>query len=204
MKLEWLGHACFRITTGQGLTVVTDPYDESVGYGRLNVQADIVTMSHQHHDHNCLEGVHGFQRTFDDPYDEDLGSLRIRAIESFHDGENGLKRGKNLIFRFEADGQSAVHLGDLGHMPDKAQLDFISSADVLLVPVGGFYTIDTPAALKIVSLSAPKAAVAMHFRNACCAFPISTAEEFAHALNAKSMSGEKEIGELRGAYVPEL
>ena len=203
MKLEWLGHACFRLTAGQGKTIVTDPYDPSVGYGELNTRADIVTMSHQHHDHNCLDGVHACERAFGEVCDETLDGLRIRSVESFHDDANGARRGRNLIFRFEADGQAVVHLGDLGHMPDARQLEFIQGADALLIPIGGFFTIDTPAALKIVSLAKPRAAVAMHFRNAFCGFPISTAEEFAKALDAKPLKGETEISSLKGAYVPE-
>lgn len=201
MTLEWLGHACFLLTTAQGTRIVTDPYDDSVGYGSLRVRADAVTTSHGHHDHNYTAAVEGYEKLFDSAGQERFRDVSISSIESFHDPFGGQKRGKNLIFRFEADGKSVVHLGDLGHRPDSAQLRFIENADVLLIPIGGYFTIDTDEALKIIELCKPKAAVAMHYRNSACAFPISTEEQFSKALNARVLTGPADVGALSGAYV---
>ncbi len=204
MKIEWLGHACFRITTQSGTVIVTDPYDESVGYGALCTSADVVSASHQHHDHNCLSAVSGYKKLYDAVCDEKYSDVRVSAAASFHDDAQGAKRGGNLLFAFEADSQRVVHLGDLGHLPDVSQLAFMRGADALLIPIGGFYTIDTPTALEIIELARPRAAVAMHFRNRHCGFPISTADEFVKKTNARQLSGCAELSEMRGALVFEL
>ncbi len=201
MTLEWLGHACFLLTTAQGTRIVTDPYDDSVGYGSLHVKADAVTVSHGHHDHNYTAAVEGYEKVFDSAQEQRFRDVSISAIESFHDPFGGQKRGKNLIFRLEADGYSVVHLGDLGHSPDDAQRRFIKNADVLLIPIGGYFTIDTDEALRIIDACKPRAAVAMHYRNSACAFPISTAEQFCKALNARTLTGPADVAGLSGAYV---
>ncbi len=202
MTIKWLGHACFLLKTSNGTRIITDPYDPSVGYGTLDERADIVTMSHSHHDHNYIAGVSGYGCAVSSEGSFAFKDVTIETLNSFHDDARGAKRGLNLITRITGDGLSVVHLGDLGHEPDAKQLEFIKNVDVLLIPVGGFYTIDTAQALKIVSAAKPRSVIPMHYSNARCAFPISTVDEFARALNAKySESDEVEIASLRGAVV---
>ena len=196
MKIKWLGHACFKFTCSNGTTVITDPFDPSVGYGELNESADILTVSHEHHDHCNIRAVKGVKLTVDRAGDFEFGGVNITAIPSFHDDCRGAKRGGNLLVKIQADGQTVVHLGDLGHMPDDAQLEFIKNADALLIPIGGFYTIDTPSALEILRLATPRHAVAMHFSNFFCRFPISSEEEFANATGAKMIKGEADVASL--------
>lgn len=198
MKLKWNGHACFTITLSNGLTIVTDPFDPSVGYQCPRDCADVVTISHGHHDHNYLETLTGRKQVLDAPGQTQVGGATISALPSFHDDEGGAKRGKNLIFKFEADGETLVHLGDLGHMPNAAQLAFIRGATVLLIPIGGFYTIDTQQALEIIRAAAPRCAVAMHFKTAVNDFPISDESEFV----AKTGAVHVKINELPIADIP--
>ncbi len=204
MKLEWLGHACFAITTSAGTVIVTDPYDETVGYDLPDILADAVTISHKHHDHDCLSALKGHQKVFDCVCDTRYKDIHISSIQSYHDDAKGIKRGGNLIFSIESDNERIVHLGDLGHMPDTKQFAFIQKADVLLIPVGGYYTIDTDMALRIIEISKPNAAVAMHFKNRYCAFPISTAERFTEKARAKTLSGTIAVSDMSGAYVFEI
>ena len=196
MKIKWLGHACFKLTCSGGECVVTDPFDPSVGYGELNETADILTVSHGHHDHCFTEGVKRAKLTVVRAGEYVCGGVKITALPCFHDDCKGAKRGSNLIVKIQADGQTAVHLGDLGHMPDKAQLEFIKGADALLIPIGGFYTIDTKTALEIIDLARPRSAVAMHFSNDFCRFPISSAEEFIKSSGARIIKGEADISSL--------
>lgn len=196
MKIKWLGHACFKLTCSGGETLITDPFDPSVGYGELNETADILTVSHGHHDHCFTQAVGGAKLTVDSAGEYSCGGVRITSVPCFHDDCMGAKRGSNLIVKIQADGQTAVHLGDLGHMPDAAQLEFIKGTDALLIPIGGFYTIDTKTALEIIELAQPRSAVAMHFSNALCRFPISGAEEFIAATGAKMIKGEADISSL--------
>ena len=140
MKLRFNGHACFTITLDNGFTFVTDPFDASVGYARPTDRADAVTISHAHHDHNDPSSLTGPKQLLNAEGVWTLGGARVEAISSFHDDARGAKRGGNLLFKFQADGETVVHLGDLGHMPDARQLQFLSGASLMLIPIGGFYT----------------------------------------------------------------
>ena len=150
MKITWLGHACFMLTLDDGRKIVTDPFDASVGYKTPNVDCDIVTLSHGHHDHNAVNELssYGLLLSEEGVYEKD--GLRISSIASFHDEASGKKRGNNLIFKFEADGKTIVHLGDLGHITDEKQTGFVKNADVLLIPIGGTYTITTDEADRLI------------------------------------------------------
>ena len=184
MKLKWHGHACYEITLNDGTVIVTDPFDPSVGYPLCGVRADVVLSSHGHHDHNYFESIQGDPRIINAPGTYDIPGGRITATPCFHDEVKGAKRGPNLIFRVEADGLALAHLGDLGHLPDTdAQRAALTGLDVMLIPIGGFYTIDTPTAVEIVNAFRPRAAIGMHFANAYCHFPISDEKAFLAATH---------------------
>lgn len=194
MKLKWLGHSCFEITLSNGAVLVTDPYDDSVGYPPLRVRADAALSSHGHFDHNCFGAVEGDPVIVNTPGVHEVRGAKITGVPSFHDDARGAKRGQNLIFVVEADGVKLVHLGDLGHEPDTdAQREALSGADVLLIPIGGFYTIDTSAAVRLIETYRPRAAVAMHFANEYCRFTISDESEFVRLTGAVRLPGEIEI-----------
>ena len=202
MILTWLGHACFMMTLDDGTKIVTDPFDASVGYKVPRVECDIVTTSHGHHDHNAVEELLSFGKRISEEGVFESEKLRISAISSFHDEANGTKRGKNLIFKFEADGKTIVHLGDLGHITDEAQTAFIRNADVLLIPIGGTYTITTEEAIEIIEMASPKCAVPMHFLTPAIGFPITDEKEFAERMNAGYLkSNTANVNDLGGAVV---
>lgn len=185
MKLRFNGHACFTIVLDNGFTFVTDPFDASVGYARPTDHADVVTISHAHHDHNDPSSLTGPKQLLTTEGVWSLGGARVEAISSFHDDVKGAKRGTNLLFKLQADGETIVHLGDLGHMPDARQLAFLSGASLMLIPIGGFYTIDTEQALAIIRETAPKAVVPMHYKTPAIDFPISDETAFAKATSAR-------------------
>jgi len=193
MKLKWYGHSCFGMTFADGTTLVTDPFDETVGYPICAARADAVLSSHGHFDHNYIASVAGSPRMINTPGAHEVGCARITGTASFHDPEQGALRGENVIFAVEADGLKIVHLGDLGHMPDEAQLAAIRNADLLLIPIGGTYTITTPQAVELIAQAAPRAAVAMHYQNEFCRFPITDEKEFVTLTGAVYMPGEIEI-----------
>ena len=191
MKLKWLGHSCFQLTLDNGKVLVTDPYDDSVGYPPLKVRADAALSSHGHFDHNCFAAVEGDPVILDAPGSRELFGAKITAVPSFHDDQRGAKRGQNLIHLIEADGLRVAHLGDLGHLPDtEAQREALSNLDVMLIPIGGHFTIDTPAAVALIETFKPRCAVAMHFSNRYCHFPISDESEFARLTGAKYLPNE--------------
>jgi len=123
----------------------------------------------------------------------DIGGVRITATESFHDKEQGALRGKNLIFRIEGENLCIGHLGDLGHMPCGHQKEAMADLDVLLIPIGGNFTIDTQEAEAIIRELKPHVAIAMHYRTDEYDVPIATCKEFEKDMNAVRMPREIEI-----------
>lgn len=184
MKIRWNGHACFTLTTNNGLIIVTDPFDKSVGYPCPDDRADIVTVSHGHHDHNDTSSLRGDFKTLDQAGTFEMGDVRITAISSYHDDVNGAKRGSNLLFKYECDGLTIVHLGDLGHLPNAEQTAFLKNADIMMIPIGGFFTIDTKQALEVIRLVQPAHVIPMHYLTPVMNFPISDEKEFVRATNA--------------------
>lgn len=172
MKLTWLGHSCFLLETTSG-SVVFDPYAPQSVPGLLlpPLTADAVLCSHGHRDHNYARAV---RLSGKEP------SFSVRRMESFHDDRQGALRGENLISTVEAEKMRIVHLGDLGMMPDAGQLDALRRADLLMIPVGGYYTIDAKTALALVKELSPRIVVPMHFRGEGFGYDvIATVDEFA-------------------------
>ena len=203
MKLKWYGHSCFGMTFSDGTTLITDPFDDTVGYPLCTARADAVLSSHDHFDHNHTQSLRGDFVTIRQAGHYEVRNVRVTAVPSFHDKQRGALRGNNLIFRIEGDGLTIVHLGDLGHMPDEKQLRAIAGADVLLTPIGGTYTIDTPEAEELIRLAQPKHAVAMHFRTPDYDFNASTCEAFARDMQAVRMPREVEITPETLSALPE-
>ena len=168
MDITYLGHSCFKLKS-TGATVVTDPYENSLGFNLPSVSADVVTVSHDHEDHNNIKAVSRTARrdrpfVIDEIGEYEILGVSVFGVASYHDDEEGAKRGKNRIFSILIDGVSVVHLGDLGHQLSDKQVEQINGVDVLLVPVGGVYTIDPAGAAKVVADLEPAMVVPMHYK----------------------------------------
>ena len=163
MNITWLGQACFKIQ-GKEVTVITDPYDKTIGIKLPRLTADIVTVSHDHHDHNYLQGISGDSFIISSPGEYEVKGVFIYGIPSFHDNKQGAERGLNTIYLFEFEGLKIVHLGDLGHLLTDEQLDRMQSVDVLLIPVGGVYTINAEQASEVISQIEPRIVIPMHYK----------------------------------------
>lgn len=183
MRIEWLGHACFYIETKEGLRIITDPYDPALGYAPIPYEADIVLVSHDHFDHNYIEGVKGNPHVVMTPELRNVKGVTVSGVELFHDKSGGKDRGKNIAFIIDADGLRLVHMGDLGHVPSPLQLASFGKVDILFIPVGGFYTIDGAEAKRVVAELSPKIAIPMHFKTPVLNFPISGVEPFISGLS---------------------
>lgn len=178
MIIQWLGHACFAIQLQTGTTIITDPFDQSIGYPLPNLAADYITISHQHYDHNAVKTILGEPVIIEKEGQYNFTEVNIVGIPSFHDSDGGKKRGKNIIYIIEAEGLRLCHLGDLGHVLTLEQVKAIGDIDVLFVPVGGYFTIDHNQAAKIVEQLGPKCVIPMHYKTEYIDFPISGADEF--------------------------
>lgn len=178
MKIEWIGHSCFRLTAADGTVVITDPYDDSVGIELVPLEADLVTMSHNHHDHNFTGMLRGAPRIARGVELAHVGSVSARAVDSYHDDAEGAMRGPNAIRIFSIDGLKVVHMGDQGCMPSKDAIIAIADADVMLLPTGGFYTVDARGAKAIVEAAHPRCVIPMHFKTMHCGYPIEGVKPF--------------------------
>jgi len=167
MIITWLGHSAFKLQDkigSDGVTLVTDPYDKGIGLKMPNLEADIVTVSHDHHDHNNVGALRGNPFVIDCAGEYDFKGVLVEGIDSYHDEEEGKLRGPNTIYRIEIDDISIVHLGDLGHVLDNSQLEKLVGTDILLIPVGGKYTLDAHKAVEVISQIEPRIVIPMHYQ----------------------------------------
>lgn len=180
MILTCIGHAKFLIELENGMHLVTDPYDQTCGYPVTPVRADVALVSHGHHDHSAVETLSGSPRLIDAAGEYDLGDgVTVTAVEAFHDDAQGAKRGKTLLFAIHAEGLHVAHLGDLGHLPTQAQCEQLGKVDVLMLPVGGYFTIDAEAAKKTAELLHARVILPMHYKTRVNAdWPIAPVEAF--------------------------
>ena len=161
MDVTWLGHGCFRLR-GRGAAVVTDPYPPAIGLKLSRLDADLVTVSHEHENHNYTQVVRDAYE-IRGPGEYEVAGVSVIGVPTFHDAEKGAKHGRNTVYLIEIDDVRVCHLGDLGHKLDDAEAEAISAPDVLLVPVGGHTAIDAAQAAEVVRQLEPRYVVPMHY-----------------------------------------
>jgi L-ascorbate metabolism protein UlaG (beta-lactamase superfamily) len=195
MKVKWLGHSCFLISSETGLRIITDPYSTGGGldYPPVNEAADIVTVSHNHRDHNNIAAVRGKPEVITGSGTKTAKGIQFQGIASHHDEAKGKERGTNTIFCFTVDGIRLCHLGDLGHELSREEIAQIGNLDVLLIPVGGFFTIDARVASKVADDLKPKVILPMHYKTPQCDFPITGVEDF--------LAGKKNVKKLNSSEI---
>lgn len=180
MQLTWLGHSCFCLEE-EGYRVVLDPYTDVPGYPALRVQANNLLCSHDHFDHSYIGGVILLPPA-QSPFD-------IRTVDTFHDETQGSQRGKNAIHILTAGGVTVAHLGDLGHPLSAAQLAEIGAVDVLLLPVGGTYTVDAAQAVCVAQAVGARLVVPMHYRHGAYGLrEVDTVDDFLQHYPAEQVS----------------
>jgi L-ascorbate metabolism protein UlaG (beta-lactamase superfamily) len=163
MEITFVGHSCFKIK-GKQLSLVIDPYDSKVGYKLPKMEADLVLSSHDHFDHGNVSAISNPKLIVDKAGEYEVSGVFITALPTYHDDKQGAKRGQNLAFLIDIDGFSLLHLGDLGHELSDATLENIGTVDVLMIPVGGNYTIDAETATKVISSIEPGIVIPMHYK----------------------------------------
>jgi len=182
MKVKWLGHASFMITSDSGTKIITDPYTPGgfgLNYGEIKESADIVTVSHEHADHNNVAMIGGNPEVVKEAGQVDVKGIKFSGTPTYHDDASGSQRGNNIIFCFEVDGVRVCHLGDLGHALGDKGVAEIGKVDILLVPVGGNFTIDAKVATEVGNKLQSKVIIPMHFQNERCPeFPVAKVDDF--------------------------
>ena len=182
MKIKWYGHSAFLITSNQGVKIITDPYESgayggALSYAEITEEADIITVSHDHADHYTTK-LKGKPYLINKEGNYSIKDIKFIGIPTYHDTSEGKERGKNLLFCFTMDGIKVCHCGDLGHRLNKEELNKLGKVDLLLIPVGGFYTLEPVDSIKVCQDINPKIVIPMHYKTEKCDFPIVAVEEF--------------------------
>jgi L-ascorbate metabolism protein UlaG (beta-lactamase superfamily) len=186
MEIAYFGHSAFKIKTKTG-SVVLDPYDaQMLGKPFPKLEADVVTISHDHGDHNASAVIGGDPLIINLPGEYERKGIRITGFETYHDKNKGEERGRNTMYKIEGEDVSVLHCGDLGHTLSAETIEMIDGVDVLLIPVGGFYTIDAEEARQVVEKLEPSIVIPMHYRN----------DAFAAAVMEKLAPLEDFLGKL--------
>ena len=190
MKIKYLAHASFMITSDTGTRIITDPYvtGYGVGHGEIRESAEIVAVSHEHDDHNNVAAVGGNPEVVSGAGTVEVNGIKFKGTACYHDGAGGKLRGENTMICFEIDGIRVCHLGDLGHRLSDKQLAELGKVDILLTPVGGGPTIDAKVATEVCNQLRPKVIIPMHYKTDKCRFPALGVDEF--------LRGKKDVNRL--------
>ncbi len=197
MEIVWLGYSCFRLRAG-GTTVITDPCPKSTGYNIGRVNADIVTVSHEHENHSHLAAVQGHRQVLRGPGEYEVAGVYVVGVRTYHDATRGAEHGSNTCFVLEMDEVRVCHLGDLGHALTAEQLEPLATADVLLVPVGGGCTIDAVQAAEVVSLIEPRIIVPMHYGTEAGKDGFAPVDKFLREMGVTSVQSQPKLTATRG------
>src|SRR5512136_2402402 len=183
MKVKWYGHAAFLVTSDQGTKIIIDPYEPGafggqLSYGKIKDQVDIVLTSHDHADHNYTKDLPGTPQIVKGSGSKTIKGIPMKGIPTYHDPSKGSERGPNTIFTLKVDNLQLCHLGDLGHILSDKELAEVGPVDILLIPVGGFFTIDPKEATRVAEQIKAKILIPMHFKTGKCGFSIAPVEDF--------------------------
>jgi L-ascorbate metabolism protein UlaG (beta-lactamase superfamily) len=203
MKIKSYGHSAFLITSDQGMKVILDPYESGafggdLSYGQIKDQADIVLISHDHADHNDTKSLPGSPQIVRGSGSKTVKGVPIKGIPTYHDPSKGSERGANTIFTLQVDGITICHLGDLGHVLSDNEVSQIGKVDLLLIPVGGYFTIDAKEATRVAQQIKPRVVIPMHFKTEKCGFPIAPVEDFLKGKATSKRPGTSEISFDKG------
>jgi len=193
MNIIWYGQSCFQVSSSQGknnhVSIIIDPFGGDIGLKLpRKLEADIVLVSHDHFDHNNIKAVSGSPLVIKGPGEYDAKGVFIQGISGYHDNSQGAERGNVTIYIIEAEGMRICHLGDLGQKElSSDQLEKIGEVDILIIPVGGVYTIDADEAIKIMAQVEPKITIPMHYQTPKLKIKLGGIDKFLKALGMKSL-----------------
>lgn len=183
LSIRWWGQACFTIGDGTR-TVLVDPFPTDFGYTPPDIEPQVVLVTHEHRDHNAVDAVKGTPVVLRGPGPHEAAGLSILGVAGFHDGEQGAKRGQDTIFVWEMAGMKLVHVGDLGALLTPEQIAALAPpVDVLMIPVGGYYTIDAAQAVQVIEQLQARVVLPMHVKTAAMPkLPIAPVDDFLKAV----------------------
>ena len=190
MTITWYGQSCFRLEAKEG-SVLIDPFDKEIGLKPPRIKDDIVLVSHQHYDHNAIDEANPEAFIIKNPGEYENHGIAIRGIQSFHDNKEGTERGLNTIYVLKAEELNICHLGDLGHILTDHQVEDIGDVYILMIPVGGTYTIYAKTAVEVINQIEPKIVIPMHYKISDLKIPLDSPEKFVKELGLTPEKVEK-------------
>lgn len=190
MYIKWFGQSAFKITiknqNDEEINILTDPFAKEIGLHMPKVDANIVTISHDHADHSNLDAVKNEQAfIIKSPGEYEVSGVLITGVQSYHDKANGAERGLNIIYKINAEELSVAHLGDVGHVLTDEQLEVVEGVDILLLPIGGRYTINAKEAAEIVAQVEPRIVIPMHYKIPGLKIDLEGLSKFAEEMGCK-------------------
>ena len=208
MQIIWKGQSCFQIITSQGknhqVNIIIDPFDESTGLRIPKLEADVLLVTHQHSDHNNVKAVAGNPFLIDGPGEYELRGVFIQGISSFHDSSSGKERGLNTIYTIESEELRVCHLGDLGQKElTPEQLENIGEVDILMIPVGGIYTIGAREVVKIMSQIEPNITIPMHYQIPKLKMKLEGLDKFLKTMGIKKLEAIPKLSIKKKDILPE-
>jgi len=194
MVITWYGQSCFKIQSGD-LVIVVDPFSKDIGLTPPRFRADIALVTHAHHDHNNLDSVSGEPFTITAPGEYEVKGAYIHGIETFHDNKKGKERGLNTIYMIEVEGIRLLHMGDYGEDSDKDArfLEEAGEVDILLVPVGGTYTIDGESAARLTKDVEPRFVIPMHYKISGLKISLADNSQFLKEMGVKNAEPQEKF-----------
>jgi L-ascorbate metabolism protein UlaG (beta-lactamase superfamily) len=198
MNISWYGHSCFQCQfnlNGENVNLVIDPYSPNIGLKLPTLTTDFALVTHQHEDHNHIEALRFTNGTMvvDSPGEYEIRNVFVHGMASFHDDEQGKDRGLNVIYKIKAEGISIAHLGDLGCDLSSEQLENLENVDILLIPVGGKYTIDAKKAAHLIKQIDPKIVIPMHYKTAGSKIDIDDLQPFVKEMGLGEYTAEPSL-----------
>lgn len=208
MTIFWHGQSCFQIISSQGknnhVNIVIDPYSEDIGLKVPKLEADILLITHGHHDHNNIKAVAGTPFLINGPGEYEIKEVFIQGIPAFHDSSSGKERGTNTIYTIEAEELRLCHLGDLGQKElTPEQIDKIGQVDILMIPTGGVYTISAKEAVKIMSQIEPSIIIPMHYQLPKLKLKLDGLDKFLKTMGIKKLDSLPKLSIKKKDVLPE-
>ncbi|MDD5749132.1 MAG: MBL fold metallo-hydrolase [Actinomycetota bacterium] len=185
MEITWFGQSMFSLEGG-GITVVVDPVSPETGYDAGVVEADVVLLTHEHFDHSYTKAVSGSRKIIKNPGKQEFEGTSFTGIKTFHDPSGGKLRGPNIVYTWKQAGLSIAHLGDLGEMVVEKLKESIKGVDIMMIPVGGVFTIDGKQASTLLRELSPRVAIPMHYKTPACNIGLEKIDGFLNSFSGTS------------------
>ena len=203
MELTWYGHSCFRLMDRGRASIVTDPYDDSLGYPVPRLRADIVTVSHDAPGHNNVKAVKNVSHVIDGPGEYEIGGVFITAVVTFRPKKGTAEVRRNVVTVFDFDQLTVCHLGDLDHVPAQSQIESLGTIDVALTPVGGGGGLNSAQAAEVISLLEPGIVVPMHYKTPQTTLKLDPVDKFLKEMGLGDVAQETSLKLSARSSLPE-